>query len=61
MKRFFFAGVLVILQCLAILSSAADTTDIRFEYKTERLNSKEVLLSVTARLAPGKIVCHAAC
>jgi thiol:disulfide interchange protein DsbD len=53
MKRFFFAGVLVILQCLAILSSAADTTDIRFEYKTERLNSKEVLLSVTARLAPG--------
>lgn len=53
MKKRLFTGLIVWLQCIALTSAAADTTDIRFEYKAERINNKEAMLSVIARLSPG--------
>ncbi|WP_114792551.1 cytochrome c biogenesis protein CcdA [Niabella yanshanensis] len=53
MKKRLFACLAVWLQCIVFTASAADTTDIRFEYKAERINDKEATLSVTARLSTG--------
>lgn len=53
MKKGLWAFLFIGLQCLALTVAAADTTDIRFKYQSERINDKEVLLSVTARIAPG--------
>ena len=53
MKKRLFAGFIVWLQCIALTAAAADTTDIRFEYKAERISNKEAMLSVIARLSPG--------
>jgi thiol:disulfide interchange protein DsbD len=53
MKKGLFACLVVWLQCIFFTVAAADTTDIRFEYKAERINDKEAMLSVVARLSPG--------
>lgn len=53
MKKGLWTFLFIGLQCFALTAAAADTTDIRFKYQSERINDKEVLLSVTARIAPG--------
>ena len=53
MKKGLFACLITWLQCVVLTVAAADTTDIRFEYKSERINDKEAMLSVIARLSPG--------
>ncbi|MCH5720101.1 hypothetical protein [Niabella hibiscisoli] len=53
MKKGLFTCFIVWLLCLVVTAAAADTTDIRFEYKKERTSEKEVVLSVVVHLAPG--------
>ncbi len=47
MKRFVFAAFILCLACI-VFPAFADTTAIKFSYKQERINSKEVLLSIKA-------------
>ncbi len=53
MKKGLFVCFVVWLLCVVVTAAAADTTDIRFEYKKERTSEKEVILSVVVHLAPG--------
>ena len=53
MRTFFQACILAALNFFALSAAAADSTGIKLNFAQERINNKEVLLSIKAVVAPG--------
>ncbi len=53
MRRIFFTCVVACLYSFALFAQATDSAAITFEFANKRVSDREVLLTATARIAPG--------
>src|SRR5580765_572162 len=53
MRTLFRVCILAAIHCFALSVAAADSTGIKLDYAQERINDKEVLLSIKAVMPPG--------